>query len=110
LAIEFAFVKTDAVKGMAKARERAAWIERASPRVFLGRHEEALEGAKRLKSLAPGDALAIEFGDAPSRTSRIVVIPGEPINFGYASKDEEVASRDLVDRCARALNCEVVLF
>jgi hypothetical protein len=91
-------------------RERAAWIERASPRVFLGRHEEALEGAKRLKSLAPGDALVIEFGDAPSRTSRIVVLPGEPINFGYPSKDEEIASRDLVDRCARALNCEVVLF
>jgi hypothetical protein len=59
---------------------------------------------------APGDALAIDTGDAPSRTKRIFVIPGEPINFGYASEDEEVASRDRVERCALALNCEVVLF
>jgi hypothetical protein len=40
----------------------------------------------------------------------LVVVSGEPINVGYASKDEEVASRDLIERCARALNCEVVLF
>jgi len=110
LAIEFAFVRTDETEGMAKAQERAAWIERAPASVFLGRHDEALAGAKRLKSLAPGEALAIEFGDAPSQTRRIVVIPGEPINFGYASEDEEVAARDLVERCARALNCEVLLF
>jgi hypothetical protein len=110
LTIEFAFVKTDAAEGMAKARERATWIEQAPARVFLGRHEEALEGAKRLKNLAPGEALAIEFGDALSRTMRIVVIPGEPINLGYASKEEEVASRVLLHRCARALNCEAVLF
>ncbi len=110
LAIEFAYVRTDAAEGMAKARERAAWIERAPARVFLGRHQEALEGAKRLRSLATGDALTIEFGDEPRRTKRIVVIPGEPIHFGYASQDEEAASADLVERCARALDCELVVF
>ena len=110
LATEFAYVKTDADEGMKRARERAEWIERAPERVFLGRHKEALEGAARLKNLAPGEALAIEFGDDSKSMKRIVVIPGEPINFGYASKDDEAASKPLVERCARALDCEVVLF
>jgi hypothetical protein len=32
------------------------------------------------------------------------------VNFGYDSKDDEVASKDLVERCAQALDCEAVLF
>lgn len=110
LAIEFAFVSTNEVEGSQKAQEVAAWIERAPAYLFLGRHDEALAAARRLRSLAPGDALTIAFGDNPSRTMRITVIPGEPIRFGYASDHEEAASRDLVERCARALHCEVVLF
>jgi hypothetical protein len=109
LAIEFAFVRTDEAEGLERARKMAAWIEQAPARIFLGRHEEALERAKRLGSLAPGDALTIEFGDSPSDTTRIAVIPGEPIKFGYRSHEDEVASRALVERCARALSCEVVL-
>ncbi|HEY2515624.1 MAG TPA: hypothetical protein VGI39_32370 [Polyangiaceae bacterium] len=110
LAKEFAYVRTDAEEGTKQAHSRAEWIERAPARVFLGRHKEALEGAARLKSLAPGEALAIEFGDDSKKTKQIVVIPGEPINFGYASKEDEAASKSLVERCARALDCEVVLF
>jgi hypothetical protein len=110
LATEFAFVKSDEAEGMKQARARADWIEGAPARIFLGHHQKALEGAARLKNLAPGEALAIEFGDSPSRTKRIVVMPGEPINFGYASKEDEVASKDLVERCARVLDCDVVLF
>jgi hypothetical protein len=110
LAKEFAYVKTDADEGMKQARSRADWIERAPARVFLGRHKEALEGAARLKKLAPGEALVIEFGDDSKKTKRIVVIPGEPINFGYASKEDEAASKGLVDRCARVLDSDVVLF
>jgi hypothetical protein len=110
LEMEFAYVKTDAEDAQKQARSRAEWIERAPARVFMGRHQEALAGAARLKNLAPGEALSIEFGDDPSRTKRIVVIPGEPINFGYASKEDEAASRSLVERCAKALECDVVLF
>ena len=110
LSKEFVHIRTDEVGGLRQARARAAWIERAPARIFLGRHKEALEGAARLKNLADGEALTIEFGDDPMRTKRIVVIPGEPINFGYASNEDEAASKDLVDRCARALDCEVVLF
>jgi hypothetical protein len=110
LATEFAYVKSDEADGAKKARERAEWIERAPARVFVGRHQEALASAARLKNLAPGEALSIEFGDDAKKTKRIVVIPGEPINFGYSSKDDEAAAKDLVERCARALDCEVVVF
>jgi hypothetical protein len=110
LATEFVFVRSDEVDGLRRAREQADRIERAPPHIFLGRHREALEAAKGLKGLAPGEALTIEFGDTPSTTKLIVVIPGHPINFGYASKEDEAASKDLVERCARALDCELVLF
>jgi hypothetical protein len=110
LEMEFAYVKTDAEDGQKQARSRAEWIERAPTRVFLGRHQEALAGATRMKNLGPGEALTIEFGDDPGRTKRIVVIPGEPINFGYASKEDEAASKSLVERCARAIECDLVLF
>jgi hypothetical protein len=110
LAAEFAYVKTDEADGVKRAHERAEWIERAPAQIFLGRHEEALRGAARLRNLAPGDALTIEFGDDSSKTTRIVVMPGEPTRFGYASKEDEAASRDLLERCARALDCELVIF
>ncbi len=103
-------MKSDEADGMKQARARADWIERAHPRIFLGHHEKALEGAARLKNLMPGEALTIEFGDNPSSTKRIVVMPGEPINFGYASNEDEAASKEFIERCARALDCEVVLF
>ena len=100
---------SECIERRGEARARADWIERAPPRIFLGRHKEALEGAARLRNLGPGEALTIEFGDDAVRTKRIVVIPGEPINFGYASKDDEIASSSLVQRCARALDCDVVV-
>jgi hypothetical protein len=95
---------------MKRARAKADWIERAPARIFLGHHKEALEGAARLKNLAPGESLVIEFGDSPTKTKRIVVMPKEPIKFGYASDDDERASKDLVERCARALDSDVLLF
>jgi hypothetical protein len=110
LETEFAYVKTDAKDGQKQARSRAEWIERAPARIFLGRHQEALVGAARLRNLPPGEALTIEFGDDPKTAKRIVVIPGEPIHFGYASKRDEAASTSLVERCAKALDCDVVQF
>jgi hypothetical protein len=109
LANEFAFVKSDEDDGIKQARARAEWIEKAPARVFLGHHQQALENALKLKNLVPGEALTVEFGDSKDRTKRIFLIPGEPINFGYSSKDDEEASREVVERCAAALNCDVVL-
>jgi hypothetical protein len=40
-----------------------------------------------------GDA-RFELGDDPTWTKCIVVVPGEPMNFGYGSKEDEEASKD----------------
>ncbi len=110
LAIEFAYVKADAADGLRQAQKRADWIERSPARVFLGHQQEALEFAAKLRTLSSGEALTIEFGDDPS-TKRLtmVVLPGESIKFGYASREDEASSRELVERCARALDCEMIL-
>lgn len=109
LSEEFAYLKSDPDEGLEQARARATWIEQAPPRVFLGRHEQALEMATRLKRLPSGEALAIEFGDDATRTLRIVVMPGDTIRFGFASSEEQASARPMVERAARALECEVVL-
>lgn len=107
LSSEFAFVVIDADDGLRRARDMANWIERSPEHIFLGRHQEALATATRLKQLKRGEALVIEFGDDPNHTLRVAVIPGEPIKFGYGSGEEEQSSRGLVERCARALSCDV---
>jgi hypothetical protein len=110
LSTVFSYVRTDPVDGLKQAIARAEWIERAPARLFLGHLEEAHRFAAMLRNLAPGEALTIEFGDDPSRKIlKIVVLPGESIKFGYASKDEEILSRDLVERCARVLDCAITL-
>lgn len=110
LSTEFPFVKCDEADGMRRAQARADWIEQRPASLFLGRHEHALQHAAMLRRLAPGEALTIEFGDSESRTMPITVLPGELIQFGYASSEDEEASKDLVERCARALTCDVILF
>jgi hypothetical protein len=107
LAAEFAYVKTDEADAMKQALARAEWIARAPARIFLGRRGETLEGCGSVEEARSHTALTIEFGDDSTKTKRIVVVPGEPINFGYASKEDEAASEDLVMRCARVLDCDV---
>ncbi|MFS8068225.1 MAG: hypothetical protein ACMG6S_17865 [Byssovorax sp.] len=110
LATEFAYVKADAADGLRLAQERADWIERSPARVFLGHQQEVLECAAKLRTLQPGEALTIKFWDDPSaKRLTMVVLPGESIKFGYASKEDEVSSRELVERCAWALDCEVIM-
>lgn len=110
LATEFAYVKADAADGLKQAQKRAEWIERAPTRVFLGHQAQALEFAAKLRNLSSGDALTIEFGDNPSgKTLTIVLLPGESIKFGYASNEDEGSSRELVERCAHVLSCEMIV-
>ncbi len=107
IATEFAWVKVDAEDGLKQARARAAWIERTPARVFLGHHREALESAARLKALALGEALTIEFGDDAGNTLRAVVIPGDTMKLGFRSNEEQSTSLPLVTRCARILDCDL---
>lgn len=109
LETEFPYVSVDAEDGLKRARERAAWIERAPSHIFLGHHEHALETAKRLKALPLGDALTIEFGDDKEHALRIVLVPGELVAFGFRSNEEESEARSVVERCARVLESDVVV-
>jgi hypothetical protein len=108
LAEEFTYVRSDPDEGLRQAIEQARWIEQAPARLFFGRHQEALERAAKLKGLSRGEALAIEFGDDPGRTLRIVVIPGDSIKFGFRSREEQLSAQLMIARAARVLGCEVV--
>lgn len=110
LRAEFSFVAADEVEGRKQAQARADWIERAPPRVFLGRREEALRGAGRLRTLPQVDTMVIEFGDDAAYTKRLLVILGEPLQFAYSSKADEANSRPYVERCAHALDYDIVTF
>jgi hypothetical protein len=106
----FACVVVDEEEGARAASALAAWIQRSPPRLFFGRHEEALAHASRLQRLRPGEALVIRFGDDPSALVRLVALPGEALRFAYTSDEEEAAQKPLVERCARALDCDLVPF
>jgi hypothetical protein len=104
-------VQTDPDEGTRRAVALADWIEGRPPRIFLGKHDAWLERAKQLRSLRPGEALGITFGDDPGGLAlHAVVLPGDVIKFGYGSEEEARRLRPLVDRCARALDSDVVDF
>lgn len=109
LAAEFAYMKVDAEGGQRHARKRAEWMENAPARIFLGHHRSAMEAAIKLKNLELGEALVIEFGDDQANTLRAIVMPGEAIRFGFGSNEEQGVARPLVERCARVLDCDVVV-
>lgn len=107
---EFRVVEADAAEGTRRALAVAAWIERMPAHAFFGRQQENLAQAGRLRALSPGDALVVEFGDVPERLLNILVLPEQPIKFGYESDEHEAECWPLVERCARVLECDVVLF
>lgn len=106
----FAYVRVDAEEGLREAARRAEWIERTSVGVLLGRREEALKGAARLRTLRLGEVFIVEFGDSPSHTLRFTSLPEEPIRFGYGSDEEAEEAANLLHRLARALGAEVEVF
>lgn len=110
LKASFAYVEVGAAEGMRKARAYAEWLEERPAWIFLGRQDEAVAYARRLRTLEPGEAVVIWFGDTQDDTVHITVIPGQPILFGYGSEKEEKDLSGLVTKCAEALQCDVVDF
>ena len=111
LRTEFAYVAVDPAEGNDRALALAAWIEARPASIFLGKHEAWLERARHLRMLPPGEAVGFTFGDDPSGpTMHFVLIPGDSIKFGYGSSEQEARDRPLLERCARVLESEVVLF
>ena len=110
LRAEFAHVVADEQEGMENARNLARVIENPPPLfpTTPEQKEAARAQAARLRSLGPGQALAFRVGDDPALVVRFDVIDGEDSIFiGYASGQDEDAQRPLVERCARALDCDV---
>lgn len=106
----FPYVVVDADEGMRKTLAYADWLEKAPARIFLGKHDDALAYARRLRALEPGEAVVIRFGDRQEDAVEIAVTPGQPILFGYASNEDARMLSGLVGKCAMALDCEVVEF
>jgi hypothetical protein len=107
---EFRYVRVDREIALRRARAHAIWIRNASPQVFLGRHAQALAHAAMLEAITSDLVLWIEFGDGPGSTRDFSLWPGESIKFGYRDADDEKLGRPMIDRCARALDCETVKF
>lgn len=106
----FSHVEVDETEGAKAAASKIAWIEKSPPRLFLGRHEEALAYARRLRALKPGEAVVVRFGDDRRLLATAIVMPEEPICFGYASAAEERALLPLISRLAAAMGAELVEF
>jgi hypothetical protein len=110
---EFACIAIDAEAGAAAAARAADWLESRLDALFVDapeRRERARQRVALLRSLASGDALQIAFGDTWDTARSITVFPDEPIRFGYGGDEDEAAARATVERCARALECDLVLF
>jgi len=110
---EFACIEVDADAGAEAAASAADWLESRLDVLFVDapeRRERARQRVALLRSLAPGDALRIDFGDTWDTARSITVFPDEPIRFGYGGDEDERAARATVERCAHALECDLVLF
>ena len=118
LRAEFAHVRVDVEEGTRRVRESADWIEARPTSFFQSDNENIakrratlLERAKELRALRPGAAAGFTVGNDPTEaTLHFVFMPGNAIMFGYSGSEEERRLRPLIDRCARVLDSDVVLF
>ena len=105
---EFRYVRSEPQLALQAAAAQAAWIRRANPAVFLGRHAEALAGAAKLDKLSADEVLWVEFGDTEDELLHFAIWPGQTIKFGYASSEDEARALPMVARCAHVLDCEFI--
>lgn len=111
LRAEFGYVVADIDEGSRYVRESirfaGVWPEDLADRFNLK------QMAARLRALPAGAAALFTFGDDPGGpTERFHFIPGNSIMFGQRTGpgDEDAKPSPLVERCAKALDCDVNLF
>jgi hypothetical protein len=105
----FAIVRVDAQEGRRRAIALAARLESMGVR-SIGKL--VLDGPKRaawLRALPADEALVVQFGDEEHHLLQVLLIPGDHLMFGFDGPESESAAKPLIERCARALNAEVVL-
>jgi hypothetical protein len=104
---EFAYVETDEAAGR---RHVEAMIQALEDRTGTPENEDHHERAKHLATALP-DAVHVRCGDNPTSESEFLsamLVPGEPILFAYESLAQEIASRPLLQRFAKALGYKIV--
>ena len=107
---EFRIVRVDEREGLRRAIAYADWIERQAPKVFLGKHSEALAYATTLRSLTVGSCAVLAFGDTEDNLVSVDLIPGQSLRFDYEGQRDEVMKLPLVERFAGALCRELILY
>jgi hypothetical protein len=103
-------VVVDEEEGLRFAHASAERLSKLPARVFLGRQDNVLARAAKLRDIQTGEALVVVFGKSANENLRIVLLPDEPIRISYGNKQEEQAQRGLVDECAAVLECQVEVF
>ena len=104
---EFDYVETD---GAAGRRHVETMIQVLRDRAGTPENEDHHERAKHLEAALP-DAVHIRCGDNPTSECEFLsamLVPGEPILLSYESLAQEIASRLLLHRFAKALGYRIV--
>jgi len=104
---EFDYVETDEAAGQ---RHVEAMIKAISDRTGTSEYEDHRERVRHLATALP-EAIHVRCGDNPTSESEFLsatLVPGEPILFVYESLAQEIASRPLLQRLARALGYKIV--
>lgn len=104
---EFDYVETD---GAAGQRHVQAMIKAIAERTGTSGNEDHGERARHLATALP-EAIHVRCGDNPTSESEFLsamLVPGEPILFAYESLAQEIASRPLLQRFAKALGYKIV--
>jgi hypothetical protein len=104
---EFDYFETDQALGR---RHVEQMIEAVSDRVETSEYNDHRERVRHLATVQT-EAIHVRCGDNPTSESEYlsaVIVPGEPILFRYESLAQEIASRPLLQRLARALGYKIV--
>jgi hypothetical protein len=107
---EFAYVRVDREGAMARLRRHIQRLEQTDPSMFLGRHADVLAHLDQLKKTTLEQVLCVEFGDDEKTARDFVLWPGDSIKFGYRGDEDERDARPVLERCAAALDCDLLPF
>lgn len=104
---EFDYIETDEAAGQHHVE---AMIKEIGERAGTLENEDRGERIRHLATVLP-EAVHIRCGDNPTSESEFLsamLVPGEPILFSYESLAQEIASRPLLQRLAKALGYKIV--
>ena len=104
---EFRYFEADEELGRRHMEQLLACYESSMKHTF------SVQRQRFLHRLAKGacNAVYVQFGDNPGSNTEYletVLIPTEPIVFGYQSTEHQITAAPLLERCASVLGYEIV--